>query len=205
MGDTGAKVHIARLSSAASVPLIAQARAAGLPITCDVGIHHLHLCDRDIGFFDPECRFVPPLRDVADRAGLRKALESGAIDAICSDHTPVDEDAKQVPFGEAEPGATGLELLLPLTLKWASEAKVPLGIALAAVTSRPAGILGLEAGTLAPGRPADLCLFDPAKPWRVTAEALASQGKNSPYTGLELEGRVTRTFVSGVEVFGPAP
>jgi dihydroorotase len=204
VGETGARVHIARLSCAASVPLVARAREAGLPVTCDVGIHHLHLCDRDIGFFDPQCRFVPPLRDVADRAGLRKALASGAIDAACSDHTPVDDDAKQVPFGEAEPGATGLELLLPLTLKWAAEAGVPLGEALATVTSRPARILGLEAGTLAPGKSADLCLFDPAAAWRVLPEALASQGKNSPFLGLELEGRVIRTFVSGVAVFGPA-
>jgi dihydroorotase len=202
MGETGAKVHIARVSGAASVPLLARARDAGLPLTCDVGIHHLHLCDRDIGFFDSQCRFVPPLRDVADRAGLRKALADGVIDAACSDHTPVDEDAKQVPFGEAEPGATGLELLLPLTLKWAAEAKVPLGEALSTVTSRPARVLGLDAGTLAPGRPADLCLFDPAAPWRVSADSLASQGKNSPFLGLELEGRVIRTFVSGVAVFG---
>jgi dihydroorotase len=201
MAETGAKVHIARLSSAASVPLLVRARDAGLPITCDVGIHHLHLCDRDIGFFDPQCRFVPPLRDVADRAGLRKALEAGVIDAACSDHTPVDEDAKQVPFGEAEPGATGLELLLPLTLKWAGESGLPLGEALATVTSRPARVLGLDAGTLAPGRPADLCLFDPAAPWRVRAGTLASQGKNSPFLGLELQGRVTRTFVSGIAVF----
>jgi dihydroorotase len=205
MGATGARVHLERISSAAAVALVAEGRAQGLPVTCDVGIHHLHLCDRDIGEFDANCRLSPPLRNPADRDRLRRALAEGTIDAVCSDHTPVDDDAKQVPFGEAEPGATGLELLLPLALKWASESKLGLAQALAPVTFRAARILGVSAGTLAPGAAADICVFDPEKPWIVRPNALASQGKNTAFQGLELTGRVARTLVNGRTVHPPAP
>ena len=122
MSVSGARVHLERISSGAGVALVALAKSQGVPITCDVSIHHLHLCDRDIGEFDSNCRLQPPLRSPGDRDRLRRAAADGTIDAICSDHTPVDEDAKQVPFGEAEPGATALELLLPLTLQWGREA-----------------------------------------------------------------------------------
>jgi dihydroorotase len=197
MSITGARVHLARLSSAASVGLVAAARARGVEITCDVGVHHLHLCDRDIGGFDAQCRLVPPLRDPSDRERLRRGLAEGTIDAVCSDHTPLDDDAKQVPFGEAEPGATGLELLLPLALKWGAEAELPLAESLAAVTVRAARVLGIAAGTLAPGAAADVCIFDPKRGWEVRPAALASQGKNTPFLGLELVGRVVRTLVGG--------
>ena len=197
MEVTGARVHLERLSSAAGVALVAEAKKRGVPITCDVGIHHLHLCDRDIGDFDANCRLSPPLRDPSDRDALRRAVADGTIDAICSDHTPVDEDAKQVPFGEAEPGATGLELLLPLALQYGREAGITPAEALGAVTHRAARILGVPAGTLAPGASADICLYDPAKPWVVQPQALASQGKNTPFLGLELTGRVVRTIVGG--------
>lgn len=201
MGATGARVHVARLSSAAGVALIAEAKAKGAPITCDVGVHHLHLCDRDIGDFNTLCNLTPPLREPGDRDRLRRGLAEGTIDAVCSDHTPVDDDAKQVPFGEAEPGATGLELLLPLTLQWGREAGLTMTQTLAAVTSRAARVLGLKAGSLAAGASADICLFDPAKPWVVQPGALASQGKNTPFQGLELTGRVVRTLVDGRTVF----
>jgi dihydroorotase len=197
MGATGAKVHIARLSSAAGVVLVAQAKAKGAAITCDVGVHHLHLCDRDIGDFDAQCNLTPPLRDPGDRDRLRRAVADGTIDAVCSDHTPVDDDAKQVPFAEAEPGATGLELLLPLTLQWGREVGLKPVEALGAVTHRAARVLGIHAGTLEPGASADICLFDPAKPWIVQPGALASQGKNTPFQGLEVTGRVVRTIVGG--------
>jgi dihydroorotase len=203
MAATGARVHLERLSTAAGIGLVAEAKARGAPLTCDVGIHHLHLCDRDIGDFDPNCRLSPPLREPADRDRLRRAVAEGTIDAICSDHTPVDEDAKQVPFGEAEPGATGLELLLPLTLRWGKDAGLKLPQVLAAVTHRAAQILGVPAGTLAPGVRADVCLFDPAKPWIVQPQALVSQGKNTPFQGLELTGRVVRTLVGGRTVHSP--
>ena len=129
------------------------ARKDGLPVTCDVAVHHLHLCDVDIGWFDAQCHLVPPLRGTRDRAALRAGLADGTIDLVCSDHTPVDDDGKQVPFGEAEPGATGLELLLPLTLKWATEEKVGLSAALARITAIPAAILGWMPGILRSGRP----------------------------------------------------
>lgn len=199
--STGARVHLARLSTARGVALVAAAKARGLALTCDVGVHHLHLCDRDAGDFNANMNLVPPLRSPRDRDALRHALADGTIDAVCSDHTPVDDDAKQVPFGEAEPGATGLELLLPLVLKWGAEMKLPLAAALAAVTSRPAAILGIESGTLAAGRAADLCLFDPARRWVVSPSALVSQGHNSPFLGLELVGRVATTIVDGRVVY----
>ncbi|HUQ27985.1 MAG TPA: dihydroorotase [Usitatibacter sp.] len=201
MAVTGARVHLARLSSAAGVRLVAEAKTRGAALTCDVGVHHLHLCDRDIGDFNANCHLMPPLRDPSDRDALRRAAAEGVIDAVCSDHTPVDEDAKQVPFGEAEPGATGLELLLPLTLQWGKEAGLKPADALGSITHRAARILGVPAGTLAAGVAADICLFDPAKPWVVEPAALASQGKNSPFLGLELIGRVARTLVGGRTVW----
>ena len=136
-----------------------------------------------------------PLRGTRDRDALRAGLADGTIDAACSDHAPVDDDAKQLPFGEAEPGATGLELLLPLTLKWAAEANVPL-----AVTLRPARILGVDAGSLGAGKPADVCVFDPDAAWRVDRATLKSQGKNTPFAGYELTGRVRWTLVGGAIV-----
>jgi dihydroorotase len=197
MSATGARVHLARISSAAAVALVAEAKAKGANLTCDVGVHHLHLCDRDIGDFDAQCNLVPPLRDPSDRDRLRRAAADGTIDAVCSDHTPLDDDAKQVPFGEAEPGATALELLLPLTLQWGQESGLDLAATLGAVTHRAARILGVRAGTFEPGVPADVCLFDPRRAWRVEPGALASQGKNTPFLGLELTGRVIRTLVGG--------
>jgi dihydroorotase len=166
-----------------------------------VSIHHVHLSDRDIGYFDSNCNLVPPLRSLQDRDAIRAGLADGTIDAICSDHTPVDEDAKQLPFGEAEPGATGLELLLPLTLRWAQELAISLPQSLAKVTTAPLRILGLAGGSLAVGQPADLCVFDPALRWKVEASALCSQGKNTPFLGREVQGKARYTLVDGIVVF----
>ena len=201
MRETGAKVHLARLSSRLGTDAVRAAKVDGLPITCDVGIHHLLLTDRDIGYFDSQYRFAPPLRSPADRDALSRAVIDGTIDAICSDHTPHDDDAKNVPFGEALPGSTGLELLLPLTLKWAERAGVPVTFALKKISSDPARLLGLATGSLAIGAPADICIFDPKAYWAVTAQTLRSQGKNSPYLRRELEGRVSHTVVDGKLVF----
>ncbi|MFO1311724.1 MAG: dihydroorotase [Burkholderiales bacterium] len=195
--DTGVRVHVTRLSSAESVALVRAAKREGLPVTADVAIHHLHLCDVDIGWFDSHARLVPPLRTTRDRAALRAGVADGTIDVVCSDHAPVDDDAKQVPFGEAEPGATGLELLLPLTLKWAKEEGVPLARAIAGITIEPARLMGIEAGSLAAGRAADVCVFDPEGWWKVERAALRSQGKNTPFLGLEVPGRVRYTVVGG--------
>jgi dihydroorotase len=199
--ETGARVHVARLSTHEGVARVREAKRAGLKVTCDVAVHHVHLCDIDIGWFDAQCHLVPPLRSVRDRDGLRAGLADGTIDAICSDHAPVDDDAKQLPFAEAEPGATGLELLLPLTLKWAREARVPLAAALSRITADPARVLGIDAGHLAPGAPADVCIADLDRDWTVTREALHSQGKNTPFLGRELTGRVCHTLVDGQIVY----
>jgi dihydroorotase len=195
--ETRVRLHVCRLSTAEGVAMVAAAKREGLPVTCDVAIHHLHLCDVDIGWFDSHAHLMPPLRGDRDRAMLRAGVVDGTVDAVCSDHAPVDDDAKQLPFGESEPGATGLELLLPLVLKWATETQVALPVALARVTSQPAAVLGIDAGSLRVGAPADVCVFDPDAPWRVTPQALRSQGKNTPFAGYELTGRVVCTLVAG--------
>jgi dihydroorotase len=201
---TGARVHLCRMSSAAGLELVRAAKKEGLPVTCDVGVHHIHMTDADIGFFDPNARVTPPFRSQRDREAIRAGLYDGVIDAICSDHTPVDDDEKLLPFGEASPGATGLELLLSLALKWADDyaagqhgAGSPLARALAKVTSDAARVAGLAAGQLAPGALADVVLFDPAARWKVDAAALASQGKHTPFLGYELGGQVMATIVAG--------
>jgi dihydroorotase len=199
---TGVSLHVCRLSSAEGVELLRDAKREGLPVTADVGVHHLHLCDRDVGWFDTQAHLVPPLRSASDRDALRRALADGTIDAVCSDHAPVDDDAKQLPLGEAEPGATGLELLLPLTLLWARETGVAMSDALARVTHRASRILGVDGGTLAVGGPADVCVFDPVATWRVEPRALLSQGKNTPFAGRELTGRVRWTLAGGNVVYG---
>ena len=199
---TGVHMHLCRLSSAEGVAMVRAAKAEGLAVTADVGIHHLHLCDVDIGWFDSQANLSPPLRSTRDRDALRNGVADGTIDAICSDHAPVDDDAKQLPFAEAEPGATGVELLLPLTLKWAAEAGISLADALARVTQVPARILGVEAGTLAVGAPADVCVFDPNEAWTVQRASLLSQGKNTPFAGHELLGRARWTLVGGAVVHG---
>lgn len=199
--DTGAKLHVCRVSSAASVSMIRAAKQQGLAVTCDVSMNHVHLSEMDIGFFDPNCHLVPPLRGQRDRAALRAGLLDGTIDVICSDHTPVDEDAKQLPFAEAEAGATGLELLLPLALKWAQQEYLALSGALAKLTLHPAQVLGLDAGYLSVGAVADVCVFDPEAYWKIGPAALKSQGKNTPFTGLELQGKVRYTLVNGQIVY----
>jgi dihydroorotase len=199
--DTRARVHIARISSAAGVEMVRQAKGEGLPLTCDIGVHHAHMSELDIGYFDPNCRVSPPFRSQRDRDALRRALADGTIDAVCSDHTPVDEDVKQLPFAEAEAGVTGLELLLPLTLKWAEESGVPVSTAISRITADAARVLGIDAGHLSLGTAADVCIFDPSCYWQVTRTALHSQGKNTPYLGHELQARVCYTLLEGQVAF----
>lgn len=215
MRATGARVHLCRLSSAAGVAMLRSAKAAGLAVTADVSINSLHLTDVDVGYFNPDMRLTPPLRQGADRDALRAALADGTIDALVSDHNPVADDAKQLPFGEAEPGATGLELLLSLALRWAQDAGLPLATALARITHDPVRVLGdalgslaSSAGRLVEGGVADLCLFDPAAEWAVAPERLASQGKHTPFafasTGMALPGRVRVTLVAGTVAYEAA-
>lgn len=199
--ETSAKVHLCRLSTEEAVAMVRTAKAEGLSITCDIAANHLHLTEYDIGFFDTNCHLRPPLRSQRDKDALGKGVADGTVDAICSDHTPVDDDAKLVPFAEAEAGATGLELLLPLTLKWAREQKLSLSKAIASVTSKPAAIMGLNSGQLALHSAADICIFDPEQYWKVEPGALKSQGKNTPFNGLELPGKVRYTILDGDTVF----
>ena len=198
---TRARVHVCRLSTAGAVDLVRRAKQEGLPVTCDVGLHHVHLCDMDLGYFQSQCRLEPPLRSQRDRDALARGLAEGVIDCACSDHTPVDEDGKHLPFALAEPGATGLELLLPLTLKWGLAQRLSLAATLARITSEPARVLGIDAGRLVVGAPADLVLFDPRASVRITPAALKSQGKNTPFLGAELDGGVRLTLVEGNVVY----
>jgi dihydroorotase len=207
MRDTGARVHVCRLSSAAGVALVRGAKAEGLPITCDASIHQLHLIDVDIGYFDSAMRLVPPLRQQRDRDAIRAGLADGTIDALVSDHTPVGEDAKHLPFAEADPGATGLELLLGLALKWGEASKLGLAKTLAAVTSRPAAVLARSGGAaaaasgLSEGAPADLCIFAADESWTVDGTTLASRSHHTPFARHELPGRVHCTLVRGAVAY----
>ncbi|WP_425261639.1 dihydroorotase [Rubrivivax sp. RP6-9] len=209
---TRARVHVCRLSSAAGVALLRAAKAEGLPVTADVSINSLHLTDVDIGYFNADMRLTPPLRQQADREALRAGLADGTIDALVSDHNPVDEDMKNLPFGEAEPGATGLELLLSLALRWGADAGLPLHRTLSRVTADPVRVLGdaigslaSSAGRLVEGGVADICVFDPDTTWQVTPGQLASQGKHTPFafgsTGMALPGRVCATLVAGTVAY----
>lgn len=205
---TGARVHLCRISSAAGVALVARAKTEGLNVSCDVSINSLHLTDVDIGYFDSRMRLDPPLRQQRDRDALRCGLADGTIDALVSDHTPVDADAKTLPFAEAEPGATGLELLLPLACKWGDDSQAGLLRALAVLTSEPARVLGTalgslqaSAGQLIKGGVADICIFDPQCTWRVEPAALRSQGKHTPFSGHEMPVSVRYTLVGGQVAF----
>ncbi len=208
MRVTDARVHLCRISSAAGVSLVRQAKNEGLKVTCDVSINSLHLSDTDIGYFDSRSRLNPPLRQQRDRNALQQALEDGTIDALVSDHTPVAKDAKFLPFAESEPGATGLELLLSLAIKWHQDCGVSLGRALAVVTSGPAAVLGSalgnrqsSTGQLKIGGVADICIFNPSTFWKAQPQILKSQGKHTPFSDYELPAKVLWTIVSGRVAF----
>ena len=211
MRSTQARVHLCRISSAAGVELVRQAKAQGLPVTADVSIHSLHLTDADMGYFDSRARLVPVLRQQRDRDALRAALADGTLDALVSDHTPVDADAKALPFAEAEPGATGLELLWSLALKWGQESGVDLATVLSRITARPAQVLGTalstlqgSVGQLAVGGTADVVVLSSQGHWPVQDDSLRSQGKSTPFSGYELPGRVLATLVGGHIAFEAA-
>lgn len=207
MRSTKARVHLCRISSAEGVELVRAAKQEGLAVTADVSINSLHLSDHDIGYFDSRARVTPVLRQQRDRDALRAALADGTIDVLVSDHMPVDNDGKALPFAEAESGATGLELLLSLSLKWANDSQVSLLRALDVLTAQPAKVLGKvpgqseSIGQLHVGGVADLVVFDPAAEWHVTPDALHSQGKHTPFafdmTGMSLPARVKATLVAG--------
>ncbi len=212
MRSTGARIHLCRISSAAGVALLRAAKAEGLKVTADVSINSLHLTDNDIGYFDSRARLSPPLRQQRDRDALQAGLLDGTIDTLVSDHNPVEADAKNLPFGEAEPGATGLELLLSLALKWGQQYSLSLSDTLSRITLAPSRVLESSLGTLASsigrlnvGGAADLCVFDPAQEWSVSNDSLRSQGKHTPFAhdmgGSMMPGRVTYTLANGQLAF----
>jgi dihydroorotase len=206
--STRARVHLCRISSAQGVELVRQAKAEGLPVTADVSINSLHLTDADMGYFDSRARLTPVLRQQRDRDALRAGLADGTIDVLVSDHTPVDADAKALPFAEAEPGATGMELLWSLALKWGQAAALPMPQVLSRLTADPARVLGTTLGSLqdsvghlAVGGVADVCVLSTEGHWLVCDAALRSQGKSTPFSGYELPGRVRATVVGGQVAF----
>lgn len=198
---TGARAHFLHLSSGRAVDLIAKARADGLPVSASVTAHHLHLTEHDIGCFNTDCHVLPPLRGARDRERLVRGLHEGTLDAVCSDHQPHEADAKLAPLGESEPGISGLETLLPLTLKLAERGDFPLARTLALLTCNPARILGVDAGHLAPDAPADVCIFDPEAEWTYDRARMFSRGRNTPFHGWPMRGRVTHTLVGGRLVY----
>lgn len=199
--QTGVRAHFGQLSSFRAVEKIAKAKARGLPVTADVSVHQLYLTEMDVSDYNSLCHVRPPLRSQRDRDGLRAAVQSGTINAICSDHQPHDRDAKLAPFAATEPGISALETLLPLTLRLVDEGVIGLSDAIARLTIQPAEILGIEAGRLSPGSQADICIFDPHQHWTVSEETLLSAGKNTPFLDWELTGKVRHTLLGGATVF----
>jgi dihydroorotase len=194
---TGCRVHISQVSCRQSVIKIQQAKKYGLHVSADVAIHQLHLTEDDVTPFDSAYHVLPPLRSEIDRKYLREALVNGTLDAVCSDHQPHDLDAKLGAFPETEAGVASLETLLPLMLALTEENIISLSQAIAVLTVKPAAILGLATGALTPGFAADVCIFDPQADWQVNSENWRSAGRNTPYWGQTLRGRVTHTLQGG--------
>lgn len=201
MEVTGTQVHFCRLSCAGSVRLIRQAKQAGLPVTADVAVHQLYLTEHDTVDYNPLCHVMPPLRSEADRDALLEGLSDNTIDAICSDHQPHELDAKMAPFQQTEPGISGLESLLPLSLRLAEEGKLDLLGVLGKITAQPARIIGNKAAGIEVEAAADLVLFNPDTFGEFALEALRSQGKNSPFAGWGFQGSVVQTLLAGKTVF----
>lgn len=199
--QSGVRAHFCQLSTARAVKMLARAQYDGLPVTADVTAHHLQLTDADIGQFNSNCHVRPPLRSQRDREGLVAALEDGTVSAICSDHQPHDIDAKLAPFEQTEPGISAVETLLPISLRLGAQTNMDLKKILAKLTYQPAGILGIEAGTMDLGRSADICIFDPERCWTLSADTMHSHGLNTPFLGWELKGRVTHTLLGGKVVY----
>jgi len=199
--QTGARIHFRGLSTARGVAMLAEARRRGIQVTADVSMHQLFLTEDDLECFDANCHLIPPLRTHADREALRAAVASGVISAICSDHQPHDADAKLAPFPETAPGISALETLLPLALRLADEGVMDLATLIERLTHGPATILGRALGRIAPGAPADICVFDPEATWVVNPATLISHGLHTPFNEQEMRGRVSWTLLGGRIVF----
>lgn len=197
----GVKAHFCRLSTARAVRMVARAQYDGLPVTADVCAHQLHLTDMDISDYDSNCHVIPPLRAQRDKEGLRKGVIENVIQAICSDHQPHEADAKLAPFCSTQAGISALETLLPLSLRLIEEEKLSAIEAIRRLTSGPANVLNLDAGTLGVEKPADICILDPNSYWQLKADNMLSCGHNTPFINWEFKGQVTHTFLNGQMVF----
>ncbi len=198
---TGGAVHFAHVSTAEALARIRDAKARGLAVTCDTAPPYFDLNETAVGDYRTYAKLSPPLRPESDRLAVAAALRDGTIDAIASDHQPRDADDKRLPFAEAAPGGAGLATLLAVTLAQVHGAGLPLLDALALLTIRPARLLGSDAGRLAKDAPADLCLFDLERAWRVESGRLPGKAQNTPFDGRALEGRVLGTWKAGRRVF----
>ncbi|SDE62030.1 dihydroorotase [Rhodospira trueperi] len=201
VGMTGARYHAAHVSTADGVDIIRKAKAAGLRVTCDTAPFYFALNELEVGDYRTFAKLSPPLRGEADRQAVVEGLADGTIDVIASDHCPQDADTKRLPYNLAAFGGIGLETLLPVTLRLVQHGHLSLLGALDLVTRAPADLLGLEAGRLRTGVPADLVIFDPDAPWKVVADTMRSKSKNSPFDGHLVQGKVIRTVVDGRAVF----
>jgi len=201
---TGVRYHAAQISAAASVELLAAAKARTGGISAGVSIHNLTLNENDVAPWRTFFKLSPPLRSEDDRQAMIEGLRSGAIDTIHSDHDPQDTEGKRQPFADATDGAVGLETLLAAALRLVHSGDVPLLTVLRAMTSRPAEILGLDSGRLSVGAPADLILIDPDYPWVVKERELRSRSRNTAFEGARMQGAVMHTFVAGRRVFSHA-
>lgn len=199
--QTGVRAHFCRLSTARALQMVARAQFDSAPVSADVAIHQLHLSEMDIADFNAQCHVRPPLRTLRDLEGLRQGVLKGTIGAICSDHQPHDQDAKLKPFSDTEPGISGLETLLPLTLRLVNDGVFSLNSGIARLTSGPTRILGIDGGHLAVGARADVCVFDPQAEWNIDAGQFASRGRNTPFHGWNLTGQVTHTVFNGRVVY----
>jgi len=199
----GVRAHFCRLSAARSVEMIASAKQRGLPVTADVSICHLHLTEMDIDNYNTQCHLIPPLRRLADKEALVQAVIDGDIDAVCSDHQPHDLDAKAAPFSLSEPGASTLEVLLPLVLDLVHKEKITPLRAIDCLSAAPARILDLDTGTLKQDAPADVIIIAPDHAWTLDKDGLLSAGRNPPFHGWEMSGRATHTILGGRLVHHP--
>ena len=200
---TDGRLHIAHVSTAETVDALRRAKADGLNVTCDTAPPYFALNETAIGDYRTFAKLSPPLRAEQDRQGVVEGLADGTIDAIASDHTPRDEESKRLPFAQADPGGIGLNTLLAVSLELYHNGHLSLLEVLKLVTSAPAGLMGLPAGSLKEGAPADLVLFDPDEGWKVDADKLVGKAQNSPFDGRPVQGRVLRTVIDGRPVFEP--
>ena len=199
--QTNVRAHFCRLSSSRGVKLISKAKKSGAPVTADVSICNLHLTDMDIANYDSNCHLQPPLRSERDRMGLIEGINDETISAVCSAHQPHDANAKCAPFSLTEPGASTIEHLLPLILHLVNRNEVTFERAISLVTSQPANILGVNKGVLEKNNNADLCVYDPSANLSIDKNNMLSTGKNTPFNGWELQGKVTHTLLNGEVVF----